>query len=145
MRITLILLLLTFGYQEHLEDADAASKLPTRFAEDVNKMILRQVIKSPDSLYLLAVYFDESGSLSGNKVVKLYDKDSVSIDERHYGAHPLEVLAWKDSTITIKAGVFSAHGDSAYRKWYLDKSVDKNSRIGFFDITYRKEYNYHIK
>lgn len=140
-RLIYLLLFLQFGCQEHQEKDNPPSKSQIRFVDDVKKMILEQVSKSPDSLYFLAVYFDESGSLSGNKVLKLYNKDSMSIDERHYGAHPLEVVGWKDSTIVFKAEVFSAHGDSAYRKWYLDASVDKNKRIGRFAIRYHKNYN----
>ena len=140
-RLTYLLLLLHFGCQEHHEKDDPPLKSPTRFAEDVNKMILRQVSKSPDSLYFLAVYFDESRSLSGNKVVKLYGKDSVSIDERFYGAHPLEVVGWNDSTVVFRAEVFSAHGDSTMRKRYLDGFVDRNKRIGHFTIRYQRNYN----
>jgi hypothetical protein len=118
------------------------SILPAKFIDDVKEMELEQVVSSADKKFFLGVYFDERGSLSGHKVVRLYDgRDSLSVDEANYGGHPLEVVAWGDSTITFKARVFSAHGDSAYRKWYLDASVDKNKRIGSFAIRYQKNYN----
>lgn len=139
-RLTYFLLFLHFGCKEHLEE-NAVLKPPTRFVDDVKKMILEQVSNSPDSLYFLAVYFDESRSISGNKVVKLYGKDSLSIDERFYGAHPLEVVGWKDSAVVFKAEVFSAHGDSASRKRYLDAFLDRNQNIGHFAIRYEKNYN----
>ncbi len=139
--LTYLLLFLHFGCQEHPEKDDPVLKPPTRFADDVNKMILRQVSKSPDSLYFLAVYFDESRSLSGNKVVKLYGTDSLSVDEALYGAHPLEVVRWNDCTIICKVEVFSANGDSTFDKQYLDAFLDRNKKIGHFVIRYEMHYN----
>jgi hypothetical protein len=45
----------------------------------------------------------------------------------------------------MNAGVFSAHGDSTYRKIYLDGSVDKNKSIGKYQIEYKKNYNFKTK
>lgn len=75
------------------------------------------------------------------KIVKLYSRDSISIDEKYYGEHPMVVAELVDSSITFIACVYDAHGDSIYRKWYLDNSVDKNIKIGRHKITYRNNHN----
>ena len=77
---------------------------------------------------------------SGNKVMKLYSSDSLSVDECFYSSHPLEITDWNDSLLIIKCSVFTGHGDKAYRKWYLDNSIDKNDEIGNFKTIYMKNY-----
>src|SRR5690606_5805585 len=115
---------------------------PTSFAEDVKTLKLEQVFDSPDRNNFLGIFYDETKSLSGNKIVKLYSTDSISIDECYYGAHPLEVDHWTDSGIVFMAGVFSHHGDSLARKRYLDWSVDGETILGRYNVKYKKDYNF---
>ena len=115
---------------------------PTRFAEDVQTLKLEQLFTSPDKNNFLGVFYDENKSMSGIKVVKLYNTDSISIDECYYGAHPLQVDSWNDSGIVFRAGVFSHHGDSLARKRYLDDSVDPDTVIGRYTVRYKKDYNF---
>lgn len=114
----------------------------TKFVNDTTDLKLRQVIKLvPDDNFVAIFYKESSMSFgSGNKFMKLYNKDSVSIDECFYGAHPLGITDWNDSTLIIKCAVSSGHGDKKYRKWYLDNSVDKNDKIGDLNIIYMKNY-----
>jgi hypothetical protein len=103
---------------------------------------LEQVSTSPDMKFFLAIFYDENKSMSGIKFVKLYRSDSLSVDEAYYGAHPLELNNWTDSEIIFDAGVFSAHGDSVYRKQYLNNSIDSDSTLGIYKIKYNKNYNF---
>ena len=117
--------------------------ISTDFRADTSNYKLRQLISNPGADDFVAVYFKESSMSfgSGGKLIKLYNKDSISIDECYYGAHPLIATSWFDSTIIFECSVYSAHGDSAYRRKYLDNSVDKNSMIGKYRIEYVKNYN----
>lgn len=141
-RIAGPLLFLIFGCQSRSTDDTFK---PTRFAEDVKTLKLEQVYSSPDRKHFLGVFYDESRSLSGVKVVKLYYMDSLSTSEAYFGAHPLEVSSWSDSGIVFTAGVFSAHGDSPTRKRYLDGSVDRNTKIGEYNVYYQKDYDFRPK
>jgi hypothetical protein len=141
-RIARPLLFVFFGCQ--YSSTDDTFK-PTRFAEDVKRLKLEQVSSSPDKKHFLGVFFDESRSMSGIKVAKLYNMDSVSVSEAYFGAHPLEVSSWSNAGIVFKAGVFSAHGDSAIRKRYLDGSVDRNAKIGEYKVFYQKDYDFSPK
>ena len=142
LRLATPLLLFIFGCQSGFPDD---SFKQTRFAEDVRTLKLEQVSSSPEREHFLGVFYDESKSMSGIKVVKLYNSDSVSIDENYYGAHPLEVDHWSDSGIVFNAGVFSAHGDFANRKRYLDGSVDRNEKLENFSVYYQKDYDFRYK
>jgi hypothetical protein len=132
------LIILIFGCQSLSNDHTFN---PAKFSEDLKALKLEQVVTSADGKHFLAVFYNESRSMSGIKVVKLYGADSISVDEAFYGAHPLQVENWKDSVIIFNAGVFSAHGDSAARKRYLDGSVDRNTSLGKYKISYLKNYN----
>ena len=139
VRIGVSLLILFSGCQ--LGSTDNPFK-PTRFTEDLNTLKLEQVSTSPDMKHFLGIFYDESRSMSGIKVVKLYSADSISVSEAYYDAHPLEVDNWSDSAIVFNAGVFSAHGDSATRKRYLDGSVDRNTTLGKYNVKYQKNYDF---
>jgi hypothetical protein len=89
----------------------------------------------------VALYFDENRSLSGNRILRLYSRDSVFIEELLYGAHPMEIISHSDSSITIEVGVCSGHGDLAYRTWYLDHFTSSNPKIGQYRIHYIKDYD----
>ena len=117
--------------------------ISTKYQSDINKHTVIQLFEDPNSNDFIVVFYKESSMSfgSGNNIIKLYSKDSFSIDENFYGAHPLEVSYWKDSIIFIDCSVYSAHGDSIYRKKYLDNSVDKNMAIGKYKIEYIKNYN----
>ena len=116
----------------------------TNFKADTCNLVVRQIYKNPKQNDFLVVFFKESSMSfgSGNKLMKLYNSDSISVDECFYGAHPLIIKDWNDSLIYIDVEVFSGHGDSTYRDWYLDNSVDKNDNIGGYKIHYNKNYNY---
>src|SRR5688572_2730318 len=90
--------------------------IATKYTDDLKKYTFLQYILSPSQKEFIGVFHDESGSLSGNNLIKIYSPDSMSYDELYYGAHPLEITSWTDSAIIIKASVYSVHGDSAYRK-----------------------------
>ena len=142
LRLAAILLVLFFACQPNMTN-DTFKQ--TKFAEDVKALKLEQVFSSPDRKHFLGIFYDESRTMSGIKVVKLFNSDSVSVDEAYYGAHPLEVVNWSNSGIVLNAGVFSAHGDSSIRKKYLDGSVDRNSILGEYNLYYQKDYNYRPK
>jgi hypothetical protein len=121
--------------------SDKPAFVSTHFTKDTADLELREVVNLSSNGNFIAIYYKESSSFgSGNKVMKLYSEDSISIDECFYGAHPLAVTHWNDSTLIIKCAVSSGHGNKAYRKWYLDNSVDKNDKIGDFRISYMKNY-----
>ncbi|MFC0878912.1 hypothetical protein ACE01N_20125 [Saccharicrinis sp. FJH2] len=117
--------------------------ISTDFKDDTANYKLRQLIDNPNGDDFIAVFFKESSMSfgSGGKIIKLYNKDSISIDECYYGAHPLIAKTWLDSTIILECKVYSAHGDSINRRKYLDSSVDKNDIIGHYHIDYIKNYN----
>jgi|SRR5215203_4496342 len=142
LRIAALLMIMFFGCQSRSTDDTFK---PTKFAEDVKTLKLEQLATSPDRKHFLGIFYDESRSMSGIKVVKLYNSDSVSINEAYYGAHPLAVDHWSDSGIVFNAGVFSAHGDSATRKRYLDGSVDHNTTLGSYKLSYLKDYDFRTK
>lgn len=136
--IILIGLLLT-----NCKDSQTAKPVfvSTKYTKDTVDLELRQVVNLSSNGDFIAIYYKESASFgSGNKVMKLYSRDSISVDECFYGAHTLGITDWNDSTLIVKCAVSSGHGDKAYRKWYLDNSVDKNDRIGDFKIIYMKNY-----
>ena len=91
-----------------------------------------RLIKNPNSDDFIVMYIEESSMSFGSsiRIIKLYTKDSISIDECYYGWHTLDIKTWTNSIITFTCGVYSATGDTEYRKWYLDNSVDKNQMIG---------------
>lgn len=124
------------------KQSDRPEFIPTKFINDTTDLKLRQVIRLTPSDNFVAIFYKESSMSfgSGNKVMKLYTKDSISIDECFYGAHPLGVTDWNDSTLIIKCAVSSGHGEKEYRKWYLDNSVDRNDQIGDLKIIYMKNY-----
>ena len=128
-------------------DTDSSKRklISTKFIDDVKQYKLEQQISSLSNKHFMAIYYDETKSMSGVKILKLYNKDSFSIDEKFFGAHPLKISNWTDSIVWIDASVFSAHGDSLYRRIYLDGSVDKNKRIGKYKIEYNKNYNFGTK
>jgi hypothetical protein len=142
VRIAIFLLILFTGCQ--LGSTEKSFK-PTKFTEDVKTLTLEQVSTSPDRKHFLGIFYDESRSMSGIKIVKLYGADSISASEAYFGAHPLEVEKWSDSTIVFNAGVFSAHGDAAIRKRYLDGSVDRNTTLGNYKLSYLKDYDFRTK
>lgn len=114
----------------------------TKFVSDTTNLKLRQVVENLCKNQFIAVYYADSDWSfgSGNKIVKLYSSDSISIDERFYGAHPISIINWTDSTIIIKCSVSSGHGNQQYRKWYLNNSVDKNEKLGQYNLIYKKNY-----
>jgi hypothetical protein len=122
--------------------SDRPEFISTKFINDTIDLNLRQLINISPKGNFIAIFYKESSMSfgSGNKVMKLYSRDSLSIDECFYGAHPLAVTDWNDSTLIIKCSVSSGHGDKTYRKWYLDNSVDKNTMIGDLNIIYMKNY-----
>jgi hypothetical protein len=73
--------------------------------------------------------------------MKLYSMDSISIDEAHFGALPIEIKKWENLNIYLSIEVYSAHGDSTTRKRYLDNSTNRNKRLGPFKLFYEKSYN----
>lgn len=116
--------------------------VPTKYVSDTTNLKLRQVVKNRTSNQFIAVYYADSEMSfgSGNKIVKLYSSDSISIDECFYGAHPLGVTNWTDSTIIMKCAASAGHGNRQYRKWYLANSVDKNKKLGEYRLIYMKNY-----
>jgi hypothetical protein len=126
-----------FGCVNHSSKKITSSK----YGDDLKRFELSQIVKSPVSKEFIAIFHDASSSLSGNNLLKLYSEDSSSIGELYYGAHPLEISSWSGSSITLNACMYSAHGDSTYRKWALDNSVDKNLAIGKYKLSYNKNYN----
>lgn len=114
----------------------------TKYTKDTVDLELRQIVNLSSNGDFIAIFFKESSMSfgSGNKVMKLYSRDSLSVNECFYGSHPLEITDWNDSSLIIKCSVSTGHGDKAYRKWYLDNSVDKNDKIGNFKIIYMKNY-----
>jgi hypothetical protein len=142
IRITVLLLIILSGCQS---DSTEKTYNPTKYSDDIRNLKLEQVSTSPDHRSFIGIFYDEGKSLSGRKIIKLYGTDSMSVDEAYYGAHPLEVYKWVDSVIILDAGVFSAHGDSTYRKLYLDGSVDRNKTLGNFKVKYQKHNNYEPK
>ena len=113
----------------------------TRFANDMKEFKLEEVASSPLHDGFVALYYDENSSMSGNKILKLYSKDSVSIADLFYRAHPMELVSWNDMLITFAVGVYSAHGDLKNRRWYLDNSVDGKHLLGRYRIAYEKDYD----
>jgi hypothetical protein len=128
-----------------ITDKNKREFISTKFIDDLNQYKLEQKFNSPNNKDFIGIYYDETRSLSGIKILKLYSGDSSSVAELYFGAHPLEISNWVDTFIVMNAGVFSAHGDSTYRKIYLDGSVDKNKSIGKYQIEYKKNYNFKTK
>lgn len=112
----------------------------TIFSNDIKEDSLLNIVSLPDRKEFIAKFIYPAG-LSYGVSLKLYSTDSVSTDVLYFGEHPLTITSWNDSTIMIDACVFSVHGDSAYRKFYLDNSVDKNRQLGKYKIKYSKMYN----
>ena len=141
--LKLLLIIMLFGNCTGKIIDNKLDFISTNFISDTSKFELEQVYMNPKSKDFVAIFFNESSMSfgSGNKIMKLYSKDSMSIAECFYGAHPLEIINWLDSTIKIECAVYSAHGDSKYREWYLDQSVNKNGKIGQYKIDYIKNYN----
>lgn len=122
------------------EQAFVASK----FRDDTERYRLDQIVTLPSGQRFVAVFYDPNSSMSGNRRVLLYSEDSVAQDALFYGAHPMEIANCTDTSITMKVGVYSAHGeDEEHRRWYLDGSVDKNVEIGQYHLFYIKDYNLH--
>ena len=99
-------------------DKNKREFISTKYIDDLNQYKLEQKYNSPNNKDFIGIYYDETKSLSGIKILKLYSGDSSSVAELYFGAHPLEISNWVDTAIVINTGVFSAHGDSAYRKIY---------------------------
>lgn len=115
--------------------------VPTAYAKDTLALELKQLVTVSSKGDFIAIYHSVSSNFgSGNTLMKLYSKDSISVDECLYGSHPLALTDWNDTTLVIKCAVSSVHGNKAYRRWYLDNSVDKNDSIGYFKIRYMKNY-----
>lgn len=112
----------------------------TIFSNDVKKDSLLSVVSLSDSKEFIAKFIYPAG-LSYGQSLKLYSADSISTDVLYFGEHPLIIRSWNDSTIIIDVCVFSVHGDSAYRKLYLDNSVANNNQLGKYRINYSKTYN----
>ncbi len=112
----------------------------TSFVNDTAKMRLDQLLVLPNNEFI-GLYFDENSSLSGNRRIRLYTPDSLCIDQLSFGAHPMTIISHTDSTVTIEVSVYSAHGDSVYRSWYLDNSVDGKTPLGPYEIHYVKDYD----
>jgi len=138
----LLLILFVFSFFSCHDGKIKNDFLSSRYNDDLIHLQFEQKVNSPDGKKFIGIFYDDSKSMSGIKIIKLYNADSLSVDELYYGAHPLLIENWNDSVILMKAGVFSAHGDSVFRKLYLDGSVDKNTSIGEYKIEYKKDYNF---
>lgn len=137
--LTFIMIYICFS----CNDLDKKTSNPTTFSSDSSIMTIQQFLKNPYSEDFLVVYYKESSMSfgSGIKVLKLYSSDSIAIDENFYGAHPLTIKNWSDSTILMHVEVFSSHGDSLYRRTYLNNSIKGKTSIGNYAINYMKDYN----
>ncbi len=133
VRIALAVLLVMAG--------PACRRVPhSTLGRDLGSMDLRRMQVNPADGRVLCIYRVEHGVGSPNKLLRLYAPDSVLVAEDWFGAHPLEILSWGD-TLVLKVEVFSAHGDSAYRTWYLDEWMERNPAIGDIPIRYLADYH----
>jgi hypothetical protein len=139
MRYFILAMLITVSACNEQE----SSFIATNFENDRDTLELRQVFSEPNGPHFIGIFFKDSDYSfgSGHKVMRLYTADSISIDELHFGAFPLEIKRWEKANIYLSAEVYSAHGDSATRRTYLNTSTNRNKRIGAFNLLYEKKYN----
>jgi hypothetical protein len=121
-------------------DSTEKKFVATKYSDDLDSLTFRQIYSSPINGEFIGIFWKPWG-LGGHKVLKLYSADSISIAELDYGEHPMEIISWKDSLIVLNAYTWGSKEDSAYIRWYLDNSVDKNNRIGIYKLIYHKSYD----